>query len=151
MNFDDLQGERSYGRWRAYGQSKLANLLFTFELTRRLRAISSPVISVAAHPGYAATNLQSAAVPRHEALLMSVGNVIFAQSAAMGALPTLYAATYPDLEGGSFIGPDGMFGIRGHPAKVGASVAAHDEESAQKLWDASAALTGVHFALKAAV
>ena len=141
--FDDLQGEQSYGRWRAYGQSKLANLLFMYELDRRLRARSSSIRTVAAHPGYAATNLQSAAAPRLDVMLMSVGNAIFAQSAAMGALPTLYAATVPDLAGGTYVGPSGMFEMRGHPQAVSASAAARDEAVAQRLWGVSAELTGV--------
>jgi NAD(P)-dependent dehydrogenase (short-subunit alcohol dehydrogenase family) len=138
-----LQGERSYGRWRAYSQSKLANLLFTFELDRRLRAASSTVRSMAAHPGYAATNLQTASAPRHEAFFMSIGNIVFAQNAAMGALPTLYAATQPGLEGGTYVGPNGMFEMRGYPEPVTASAAARDEGVAKRLWQVSAELTGV--------
>jgi NAD(P)-dependent dehydrogenase (short-subunit alcohol dehydrogenase family) len=84
IQFDDLQSERRYNRWRAYGQSKLANLLFALELDRRLRAAGSVVRSVAAHPGYAATNLQSAAPPRSDRLVMAVTNRLFAQSADMG-------------------------------------------------------------------
>ena len=145
--FEDLQGARRYGRWRAYSQSKLANLLFSFELDRRLRAISASAVSVAAHPGYAATNLQFAAAPTYQAMLMSVANRVVAQSAATGALPTLYAATYPGLQGGSFIGPGGLFGMRGYPTKVAASVAAYDEAVAKRLWETSEELTGVHFAL----
>jgi NAD(P)-dependent dehydrogenase (short-subunit alcohol dehydrogenase family) len=149
--FDDLQGERGYGRWRAYGQSKLANLLFTFELERRLRAAGSGIISVAAHPGWAATNLQAGSVPSYLAPLMSGANMLFAQSAAMGALPTLYAATQPGLAGGSYIGPDGLFEGRGHPKKVGASIAAQDEETARRLWAVSEELTGVRFAFASPV
>jgi NAD(P)-dependent dehydrogenase (short-subunit alcohol dehydrogenase family) len=144
--FDDLQGERSYGRWSAYGQSKLANLLFTFELDRRLRASASPAVAVAAHPGYAATNLQTAVAPKYEGMLMSFGNLLLAQSAEMGALPTLYAATHAGVEGGSYIGPDGLFEMRGHPKQVECSAAARDEEAARKLWDVSEQLTGVQFA-----
>jgi len=145
MNFDDLQGERRYGRWSAYGQSKLANLLFAFELDRRLRATGSSICSVAAHPGYAATNLQSAAAPNPDRLFMAFTNRVLAQSAEMGALPTLYAATYPDLEGGTYIGPGGLFGQRGHPMLVESSAAARDEEAARKLWEASEGMTGVLF------
>lgn len=145
INFVDLQGERNYGRWRAYGQSKLANLLFAFELDRRLREAGSAIRSVAAHPGYAATNLQSAAVPNPDRLLMAVTNRLIAQSAEMGALPILYAATYPGLEGGAYVGPDSFFEQRGHPKLVGASEEARDEEVARKLWDLSEELTGVHF------
>lgn len=143
--FDDLQGERSYGRWSAYGQSKLANLLFTFELDRRLRASGSQAIAVAAHPGYAATNLQTAAVPKYEAMVMPFSNAVLAQSAEKGALPTLYAATCPDLEGGSYIGPNGLFEMRGYPRLVDCSLASRDETDARKLWEVSEELTGVHF------
>ncbi|MEX2226230.1 MAG: oxidoreductase [Dehalococcoidia bacterium] len=147
MAFDDLQGEKKYGRWSAYGQSKLANLLFAFELDRRLRAVSSLVRSVAAHPGYAATNLQSAAVPAHERFLMSITNVVLAQSAEKGALPTLYAATVPDVEGGEYYGPDGFFEQRGYPEKVDSTPASKDEAAARRLWEMSEELTGVRFAL----
>ena len=143
--FDDLQRERHYGRWRAYGQSKLANLLFAFELDRRLRAAGSSVRSLAAHPGYAATNLQAAAAPRLDRVVMRVTNRLFAQSAEMGALPTLYAATYPGLEGGVYIGPDGLAEQRGYPEVVGTSSAARDEEVARRLWEVSEQLTGVRF------
>ena len=149
IDFDDLQGERHYGRWSAYGQSKLANLLFAFELERRLRTAGSSIKSLAAHPGYAATNLQFAAVPAYERMFMSVSNVFFAQSAARGALPTLYAATYPGLDGGTFIGPDGFMEMRGRPTIVQASPAAHDEAVAKRLWDVSEVLTGVKFKLAA--
>lgn len=147
--FDDLQGERTYGRWRAYGQSKLANLLFMFELDRRLRAKSSAIRSVAAHPGYAATNLQSAAAPKLDTMVMAVGNAIFAQSAAMGALPTLYAATRPEVEGGAYVGPSGPFEVRGYPKLVTASAAARDEAVAQRLWRVSEELTGVRMMSRA--
>lgn len=149
--FDDLHGERSYARWRAYSQSKLANLLFTFELDRRLRAAGSQTIAVAAHPGWAATNLQAAAVPGYLAPLASAANALFAQSAWMGALPTLYAATQPALAGGSFIGPDGWFEGRGHPKEVEAAATAYDRDAARRLWDVSEDLTSVRFPLPAAV
>ena len=123
INFDDLQSERHYRRWNAYGQSKLADLMFSLELDRRLRAASSTVTSVAAHPGYAATNLQTAAPPLADRLFMTFTNLIMAQSAEMGALPTLYAATYPDLAGGSYVGPDGIGEFRGHPHLVSRTAA----------------------------
>ena len=147
INFDDLQAERGYRRWRAfraYSQSKLANLLFAFELDRRLRAARSAIRSLAAHPGYAATNL-SAAAPMPDRLFMAFSNRIFAQSAEMGALPTLYAATYPGLESGAHIGPDRFFEARGYPKPVGASAAARDEAVARKLWEVSEELTRVTF------
>jgi len=145
IKFDDLQSERSYGRWRAYGQSKLSNLLFAFELDRRLRAAGSTVRSLAAHPGYAATNLQFAAAPRLDRMVMAVGNRLMAQSAEMGALPLLYAATYPGLEGGTYVGPDSFFEQRGHPKPVGTSPAARGEEAARRLWAMSEELTGLQF------
>jgi len=145
MNFDDLQGERKYFRWSAYGQSKLANLLFSFELNRRLIAGGSTVRSLAAHPGYAATHLQSAAAPTLDRWLMAVTNVVMAQSAEMGALPTLYAATYPDVEGGAYIGPDGFMEQRGYPKPVDTTPAARDEKAAARLWQVSEELTGVKF------
>jgi NAD(P)-dependent dehydrogenase (short-subunit alcohol dehydrogenase family) len=147
IRFDDLQGERRYRRWRAYGQSKLANLLFALELDRRLRAVGSRIVSVAAHPGYAATNLQSAAAPRVDRMVMAVTNRVFAQSAEMGALPLLYAATHPGLEGGTYIGPDGRGEQRGYPEPASPSRDARDEEVARRLWTVSEGLTGVRFEL----
>ena len=145
INFDDLQSERRYGRWRAYCQSKLANILFALELERRLRAAGSTVKSLAAHPGYAATNLQSAAPPALDRAVMAVSNRLFAQSAAMGALPTLYAATRPNLDGGLFIGPDGFEEGRGHPKVVRPVRAGRDEATAKRLWSVSEELTGVEY------
>jgi NAD(P)-dependent dehydrogenase (short-subunit alcohol dehydrogenase family) len=146
MRFDDLQGERSYNNWRAYGQSKLSNLLFCFELQRRAVAADTSLRSVASHPGYAATNLQFAGpAGRLERLGMVFGNRLFAQSAEMGALPTLYAATFPDLPGGSFVGPDGLLEQRGHPHLVTAAKKAYDEAAQRRLWDVSAELTGVRY------
>ena len=139
----DLQSERHYQRWMAYGQSKLANLLFMQELQRRLDAAGSPLRSVGAHPGYAATNLQFHTQSIQDQL-MGLGNHLFAQSAAMGALPTLYAAT-EDIPGGSYVGPDGVLEQRGHPHLVGMSGAARDEESARRLWEVSEELTGVAY------
>jgi NAD(P)-dependent dehydrogenase (short-subunit alcohol dehydrogenase family) len=145
INFDDLQSRNRYRRWRAYGQSKLANLLFAFELDRRLRAAGSAIRSLAAHPGYAATNLQTAAPPMMDRLVMVVTNRVLAQSARMGALSQLYAATYPGLEGGTYVGPDGIAEQRGHPQPVSASRAARDEDVARRLWEVSEELTGVTF------
>jgi NAD(P)-dependent dehydrogenase (short-subunit alcohol dehydrogenase family) len=141
--FDNLNGDHRYFRWRAYGQSKLANLLFALELDRRLRAQGSTVKSLAAHPGYAATNLQTAAPPLFDRLVMKVSNAVIAQSDQMGALPTLYAATEPGLEGGTYAGPDGPGEQRGHPKIVQPNKAARDEQTAARLWDVSADLTGV--------
>ena len=150
INFDDIQSERRYMRWSAYGQSKLANLMFALELDRRLRAGGSEIKSLAAHPGYAATNLQSAAAPALDRLMMKATNLLIAQSAEMGALPTLYAATAPGVEGGSYFGPDGPGEFRGHPHLSTPTRAARDEDSARRLWALSEELTGVEFSLPAA-
>ena len=143
MNFGDLMSERHYQRWLAYGQSKLANLLFMQELQRRLETADSSLRSVAAHPGYAATNLQFHTQSIQDQL-MGLGNKLFAQSAQMGALPTLYAAT-EDIPGGAYVGPDGLAEQRGHPHLVGMSGAARSEDSARTLWERSEELTGVTF------
>jgi NAD(P)-dependent dehydrogenase (short-subunit alcohol dehydrogenase family) len=148
--FDNLGGERRYFRWRAYGQSKLANLLFALELDRRLRAAGSAIKSVAAHPGYAATNLQHTGPPGIDELLMLVPNKVVAQSDEMGALPILYAATEPGLEGGAYVGPDGIAEQRGHPTTVSPNAAARDEETARRLWEVSVEMTGVRFELAGA-
>ena len=119
IELDDLNWERrSYNAWRAYGQSKLANLLFTLELENRLTAARSPVRALAAHPGWAATNLQGRTQNRLQDLFMTVGNKVIAQDDEHGAWPTLYAATQ-DLPGGSYVGPDGFQEGRGHPTLVG--------------------------------
>ncbi len=149
IDFDDLHSERRYGPWRAYGQSKLANLLFTFELQRRLERRGAQTIAVAAHPGYAATQLQERPRARNAAVmarLVSIGNRILAQDAAMGALPTLYAATAPDVRGGDYFGPDRGFEMWGHPRRVGTTARARDEQVARRLWSVSEELTGVHYA-----
>jgi NAD(P)-dependent dehydrogenase (short-subunit alcohol dehydrogenase family) len=145
IRLDDLNWDRGgYNRWRAYGQSKLANLLFTTELQRRLSEAGSDVRAVAAHPGYAATNLQSRTENFLQNAFMAVGNKVFAQSDEMGALPTLFAATQ-DIPGDSYVGPDGFAEQRGHPKLVGRSGAAKDADVARKLWELSEAFTGVTF------
>jgi NAD(P)-dependent dehydrogenase (short-subunit alcohol dehydrogenase family) len=141
--FDNLNGDRRYFRWNAYGQSKLANLMFALELDRRLRAAGSSVKSLAAHPGYSATNLQEAAAPLVDRLVMKVSTAVIAQSGEMGALPVLYAATQPGLEGGTYVGPDGLGEQRGHPKIVSPNGTARDEAAAQRLWQVSEELTGV--------
>jgi len=147
IRLDDLNWERGgYKTWRAYGQSKLANLLFTSELQRRLDAAGSSVRATAAHPGYAATNLQSHTGNFIQNALMAVGNKLVAQSDEMGALPTLYAATQ-DIPGDSYVGPGGFQEQRGHPTLVGRNGAAKDTETAKRLWTLSEELTGVTFAL----
>jgi NAD(P)-dependent dehydrogenase (short-subunit alcohol dehydrogenase family) len=145
IDFDDLQSERRYRRWAAYSDAKLAGLMFALELDRRLRAAGWGVKSLAAHPGYAATNLQSAAPPVLDRMVMRFTNLIFAQSADAGALSILYAASYPDLEGGTYVGPDGIGEMRGHPRAVSPSAAARDERVAARLWAVSEELTGVRF------
>jgi NAD(P)-dependent dehydrogenase (short-subunit alcohol dehydrogenase family) len=145
IRLDDLNWEKGdYQRWPAYGQSKLANLLFTMELQRRLTDVDSEVRAVAAHPGWAATNLQSRTGSWLQNTIMQIGNKVIAQSDTAGSLPTLYAAT-EDIVGGSYVGPDGFREGRGHPTLVGRSAAASDAETAEKLWDLSEELTGVSF------
>ncbi|HEX3735140.1 MAG TPA: oxidoreductase [Solirubrobacterales bacterium] len=146
IDFDDLQRQKHYFRWTAYGQSKLANVLFARELDRRLREAGSPVKSLAAHPGYSATNLQSAAPPLLDRVVMTMTNLLLAQSAEMGALPELYAATRPNLDGGLFIGPDGFEEQRGHPKVVNPVRAGRDGAVAERLWAVSEELTGVSYA-----
>jgi NAD(P)-dependent dehydrogenase (short-subunit alcohol dehydrogenase family) len=147
IRLDDLNWERGgYQRWRAYGQSKLANLLFTSELQRRLADAGSSVRATAAHPGYAATNLQGHTGNVFQHALMGIANRVIAQSDEMGALPTLYAATQ-DIPGDSYVGPDGFQEQRGHPKLVGRNGAAQDRETAKRLWTLSEELTGVAFPL----
>ena len=150
MDLDDLNWEsRSYSRWPAYGQSKLANLLFTMELERRLAEAGSDLHAFAAHPGYASTNLQNHTGSKLQNGLMAVGNKLLAQSDEMGALPTLYAATQ-DIPGGSYVGPDSFQEQRGHPTLVGRSGRASDPAVAKRLWELSEELTGVSFPLAGA-
>jgi NAD(P)-dependent dehydrogenase (short-subunit alcohol dehydrogenase family) len=149
IDFDDLNWERKpYRAWRAYGQSKLANLLFTSELQRRLSDAGSTVLAAAAHPGYAATNLQFAGGNKVVALLSVVGNRTLAQDEKGGALPTLYAAV-ADIPGDSYAGPGGFMEQRGPAKLVGRSGAAKDRDAARRLWDVSEELTGVRFPLGA--
>jgi NAD(P)-dependent dehydrogenase (short-subunit alcohol dehydrogenase family) len=151
IHLDDLNWEHhGYSRWRAYGQSKLANLLFMSELQRRLDEAGSSVRALAAHPGWAATNLQHRTENVVQNAFMAVGNRVWAQSEEMGALPTLFAATQ-DLPGDTYIGPDGLGEGRGHPTIVGRSGAARDMETAAALWELSEELTGVAFPLSPAV
>ena len=155
INFDDLMGVKNYSKSSAYAQSKLANLLFAYELQRRLNSLNDPMLSVAAHPGYAATNLQSAG-PEMEGAALSkffadLGNTLLAQSAAMGALPILYAAGALAVTGGKYYGPDGFMGIRGYPTETKSSPASHDPETARRLWQVSETLTGVTYPVLSAV
>ncbi|HEV3226523.1 MAG TPA: oxidoreductase [Acidimicrobiales bacterium] len=154
MRWDDLHWHRRYSKWLAYGQSKLANLLFTLELDRRAGEERSPLLAVAAHPGYAATHLQAAGPEMAGSSLMGrtmeLGNRIFAQSDAEGALPQLYAATMPNVHGGEYYGPDGLFEMRGAPKKVGRIGAARDADAARRLWNVSEKETGVIYSWKPA-
>jgi len=145
IDLEDLNWERrSYKRWPAYGQSKLANLLFMFELQRRLAEAGSPVRAVAAHPGYSSTELQSRTGNFLQNGLMAIANRVIAQSGEQGAWPTLYAATQ-DIPGGSYVGPDGRGEVRGHPTLVSPNSAATDERMARELWALSERLTGVSY------
>lgn len=140
IDLDDLQIEHTdYKPMEAYGRSKLAALLYTFELDRRLRKAGSAVKAVAAHPGYSNTN------PDKGGFLMRAATSIFAQPAEMGALPQLYAATASDVAGGDYYGPGGPMEMRGYPAKVGTKPTAKDEKTAARLWTISEALTGVSY------
>ncbi|MDU0293720.1 oxidoreductase [Saccharothrix longispora] len=137
---------RPYTAWGAYGQSKLANLLFARELDRRTRTAGVDVTSVAAHPGITATELSANMARAQRNRLVDVGAKIsdfFAQPVAKGALPQLYAATSPDVERGGYYGPDGFRGVRGHPTRVGSTAAARDDLAAGRLWALTAELTGV--------
>jgi NAD(P)-dependent dehydrogenase (short-subunit alcohol dehydrogenase family) len=143
IHFDNLHGERRYNNWLWYGQSKLANLMFAFELQKRA---GGELKSLACHPGYAATNLQFAGPARwYERATMAITNRVIAQSADMGALPALYAATAADVPGGAFIGPDQLFEQRGYPRLVSAAGRAYDEQAWARLWSISEELTGVSY------
>lgn len=148
IRLDDLHWTRGYRRWGAYGQSKLANLLFTSELQRRLRAAGSPLRAIAVHPGYAATALQSRTESYVWDGFMRLANRFIAQSEEQGAWPTLYALV-EDVPGDSFIGPHGPGQTRGYPRLVDRSRAAGDAEVALRLWELSEELTGVHPGLPA--
>ena len=149
MNFANLNAEQGYKKWGAYSQSKLANLLFAYELQRRLAPAGSDLISVAAHPGYAATNLQYGGSDRNDtsmqARAMNVLNKVVAQSAEMGALPTVYAAASPAVQGGDYIGPKGLAEQRGWPKKTQSNGRSHDVDAATQLWAVSEELTGVTY------
>jgi len=149
LHRDDLMLARDYGPWVAYNQSKLANLLFAYELQRRVDAAGLSLLSVAAQPGYAATNLQGVGPAmtgrRVGGLVMRLGNALFAQSAEHGAWPSLRAATDPGVRGGEYYGPSGLGEQRGRPKRVGSSAASRNEADAAWLWERSAELTGVHY------
>lgn len=144
IRLTDPNFTQGYRRWAAYGQSKLANLMFAFELQRRLTEAGSSLRSMAAHPGYAATNLQG----RTESIMdvpATLANRFVAQPAYKGALPTLYAATVPDLAGGAYIGPDQPGELWGHPHHAGCSAAARDRGKQRELWSLSENLTDMPY------
>jgi NAD(P)-dependent dehydrogenase (short-subunit alcohol dehydrogenase family) len=144
MNFDDLHFERrGYAPWLAYGQSKLANQLFTLELQRRLEAAGSPVLVTAAHPGWTATDLQRTSP------VVRFMNRFVAMTPPQGALPTLRAATDPEAAGADYYGPDGFLQMRGYPKRIDMVKRAYDTGDAARLWDISVELTGVRYDLPA--
>jgi NAD(P)-dependent dehydrogenase (short-subunit alcohol dehydrogenase family) len=149
IDVDDLASSRSYDRWAAYGRSKLANLLFASEYQRRLASAGASAISVAAHPGYAATNLQqirASTLAQHAYnAVIAVMNRTLAATAAAGALPQLYAATAPDVTPGGFYGPDRWLGLRGAPAPQAVRPHAQDRLLAERLWKRSEELVGLAF------
>jgi NAD(P)-dependent dehydrogenase (short-subunit alcohol dehydrogenase family) len=148
MDFDNLQWERNYRKWPAYGRAKLANLLFTFELQRRLARAGSTTIATAAHPGSAGTNLGYREPGTEAAWIDRIARPIaykILQSAAMGALPTLRAATDPSVLGGEYYGPEKFLQQRGYPVRVGSNKRSRDEAVAAQLWQASEQLTGVTY------
>jgi NAD(P)-dependent dehydrogenase (short-subunit alcohol dehydrogenase family) len=144
INFADLQSERRYGRMSAYAQSKLANLMFTYELERRLRAAGAATIALAAHPGSAGTDLVRHFPGVMQTVYSRAGGV-FKQSAAMGALPTLRAATDPAARGGEYYGPGGFAQMTGYPVRVSSNGRSRDEQAQRRLWAESERLTGVTF------
>jgi len=149
INFNDLNSENKYSSWGAYAQSKLANLLFAYELQRKFEKIDTSTISVAAHPGYTATNLQMVGAELRSSSIqekvMSFMNKYIAQKIEMGALPTLYAATADDINGGDYVGPEGFMEMSGYPKKVSSSERSHSKPIAERLWMESEKLTGVTF------
>jgi NAD(P)-dependent dehydrogenase (short-subunit alcohol dehydrogenase family) len=145
VDLDDLMGERRYGRWSAYGQSKLANLLFARELSRRAGEKGLPLLVASAHPGYAATNLQTGQGNLLLEAFMKVGNVLVGQPERNGAWPQLYAATMPDVQPDDYYGPGSLGELRGSPKLAKRTAAAQDDLTAHLLWERSEQLTGVHY------
>lgn len=145
LRFDDLMLEKSYSSWGAYGNSKLANLLFAYELARKLQAAGKKTLSLAAHPGYASTSLQGKTGSKIQTFLMDIGNAILAQPAAMGALPQLYAATASDVQSGQYFGPAGFMEMKGPPRRVDSNDRSKDTAAAAELWKVSEKLTGLTF------
>lgn len=150
IHFDDLHwDQRRYKRWQAYSDSKLANLLFMHELARRIKSSGKAITVAAAHPGFSDTHLQYVAAEQKnssvEKWTMMLGNSLFAQSASMGALPSLYAATASDVQNSDYIGPGGFQQMRGYPRKVGCRQLARSAPDATRLWALSEQLTGVSY------
>ena len=145
LEFDNLQAEKGYRAWSAYAQSKLANLLFMRQLNTYFTHEGIDALAAAAHPGWTGTNLQANSGP------MKVLNRVFAQNPDMGALPTLYAATAPDVKPNDYYGPDGFQEMRGHPEKVSMTQSAQDDGLAERLWRVSEKLTGVRYGAENAV
>ncbi|MFK0156578.1 oxidoreductase [Streptomyces sp. NPDC090499] len=147
IHFEDLTGARKYSPLGFYKQAKFANVLFGLELDRRLRVLNSPIRSLLAHPGYAATNLQTSGPTGLTPIIMRVANRVFAQSAEAGALSQLYGATAPEALSGKIYGPDGHNELKGHPTQVPPDPAAEDAATARRLWQLSEELTGVRYDL----
>jgi len=146
IDFDNLDGSKGYGRWKYYGQSKLANLLFARLLQEKLRASGKDMPSIACHPGVARSNLSSFGSEKESKGLFRFAMNLVSQPTEMGALPSLYAATEPTVQGGSYIGPKGRFGSSGHPVDVtGVMDRLYDAETAKRLWQVSEELTGVRY------
>jgi NAD(P)-dependent dehydrogenase (short-subunit alcohol dehydrogenase family) len=146
IEFDNLQSERVYKpMFQAYAQSKLADLIFSLELQRRLKAVGSPILSTAAHPGYAVTNLQADHLPPGLKILITTMKPFLSQDAAHGALPTLYAAVAAEAVAGGYYGPDGIAELKGYPTAVQAPKSALDVTVAKRLWVESERLTHVTF------
>jgi NAD(P)-dependent dehydrogenase (short-subunit alcohol dehydrogenase family) len=143
MRWEDVHWEKGYSRWGAYGQSKLANLLFTLELHGRLTRAGRKTAAVACHPGYSATNLFK--LPPGLGWVGTVGAALMGQPAWQGALPTLYAAVHPDVKGGHYVGPDGLGEWKGYPKLTEPLPHAQDAEAAKRLWEESVKLTGVTY------
>ncbi|TNE46621.1 MAG: SDR family NAD(P)-dependent oxidoreductase [Deltaproteobacteria bacterium] len=149
IKFKDINHTKFYNKWLAYCQSKLANLLFTYELHRKLQARGSDTLCVASHPGYTSTNLQLAASQMKGSKfwerIWAMLNGTFAQSTPAGAWTNLYACTAPHIESGDFVGPKGLFELRGHPGKTKSTKRSRNKEDAKRLWDYSVEQTGVAY------
>ncbi|MFN2201066.1 MAG: oxidoreductase [Caldilineaceae bacterium] len=154
INFDDLMGEEEYSRWGAYGQSKLANVFFTFELQKRLSAAGYDTIANTSHPGFVISNLQSNSVEQSgtkvEGVLYKIAGPFLAQDISMGVLPMLYAMTAEEAKGGALYGPR-RFRMRGYPAEQKANDEAYDADALRRFWEVSEELTGITYKFSAPV